>query len=80
MCHADRGSEHGFQLEAIMAMCDEGADAVDVDECKLQAAIVFTPTLMKPAAAACPVACGTCPRCNDSVRNGGETGIDCGGP
>ncbi len=32
------------------------------------------------AAQACPVACGLCPSCDDGKQNGGETGIDCGGP
>ena len=36
-------------------------------------------TAMVTAAAACPVACGTCPRCDDGQRNGDESGVDCGG-
>jgi hypothetical protein len=31
------------------------------------------------AADACPVSCGTCPRCNDSRQNGDEMDVDCGG-
>ena len=30
--------------------------------------------------AACPVACHTCPTCQDRWNNQGEVGIDCGGP
>ena len=32
------------------------------------------------ASAACPVACHTCPTCQDGRNNQGEVGIDCGGP
>ena len=80
MCHVDRGSEHGFQLEAAIGGCEEIDDIATSEECKQQAAMVFSQTVLIPAAIACPVACGTCPRCDDSIRNGGETGIDCGGP
>ena len=35
---------------------------------------------LQTAAEACPVSCGTCPTCADSIHNGGEDGVDCGGP
>eukprot|EP01052_Picozoa_sp_SAG31_P001684 SAG31_NODE_57_length_29727_cov_12.584568_5_plen_238_part_00 len=34
---------------------------------------------MVTASVACPVACDSCPHCDDGQRNGDETGVDCGG-
>ena len=75
MCNADRGYEHSSATTSTACEQRMGGDGCE------EAAFMFlaTPTLMT-AAVACPVSCGTCPRCDDSIMNGGETGIDCGGP
>lgn len=31
------------------------------------------------ASEGCPVSCGECPTCEDNIKNGDETGVDCGG-
>jgi hypothetical protein len=55
------------------------AGAVGSQEAWAQAQAMFSVELVV-AAEACPVSCSRCPSCDDGTQNGGETGIDCGGP
>ena len=68
---------------SYQAMCavhrGQYVSPVALSEGSAQASSMFLPVKVT-AAEACPVACGLCPSCDDGIRNGGETGIDCGGP
>ena len=57
---------------------DQRSAAMATEE-SAQAVVMFAPAKVT-AAEACPVSCGLCPSCDDGKQNGGEVGIDCGGP